>query len=353
MDHAIRDVESLESVVGRQPMAALMKSIVEFDDHCVSILEHSTAAVMAYLDCEGVMRMRVIGGEAGFARPVGAAHLVFAAPTARAAAGSSAALLFLTPGWRESLRVNGRIDDTGLSVEEAFVHCGKAMIRSEIWSPPDAKTSSPATGTPIDGAVDDKGLIGESERIDDAQRAFLSTSPFAVIGSCDGDGRADASPKGDPPGFLRVLDDHTIAIPDRPGNRRTDTFRNLLERPAVTLVAMTPGDDRVVEIRGRARLSVEPALLATMAVKDQVPKIAVVIDVDHSALRVCDAVKNADLWNPETQIPEGALPRAAKIWSDHVKSSDRQGLTARAVRTGVSEAAVRAGVAVDYRQNLY
>lgn len=353
MNHLIRDVETLESVVGRQPLAAIMKSIGELDDHCSSILEHATAAVMAYLDHEGVMRIGVIGGEAGFARPEGAAHLAFSAPTGRAAVGAAAALLFFTPGWRESLRVNGRIEDTGVAVEEAFVHCGKAMIRSALWSSPDHRTNSPGIETPVGEVVDDEDVVSESDRIDDAQRAFLSTAPFAVIGSCDGDGRADASPKGDPPGFLRVLDDHTIAIPDRPGNRRTDTFHNLLERPAVTLLAMTPGDNRVVEIRGRARLSADPVLLATMVVKDQVPKIAVVIDVDLSALRVSDAVKNAALWNPETHIPGGTLPRAAKIWSDHVKSSDRQGLTARAVRTGVSEAALRAGIAVDYRQNLY
>ncbi len=77
------------------------------------------------------------------------------------------------------------------------------------------------------------------------------------------------------------------------------------------------------------------------------------IDVDHSSLRVSHAVQNAALWNPATHISEGALPRAAKIWAEHVKSSDRRGLAATAVRTGVSEAAVRAGIAVDYRQNLY
>lgn len=348
MDHVIHDVETLESVVGRQPLAAMMKSIAELDDHCSLILEHTTAAVMAHLDHKGVIRIEAVGGKAGFARPEGVDHLAFEVP-ARAVVGSAAALIFLTPGWRESLRVNGRIDATGLAVEEAFVHCGKAMIRSAFWSPPDV--TSPAIATPVGAVAGDED--GGSERIDDAQRAFLSTAPFAVIGSCDRDGRADASPKGDPPGFLRVLDDHTIALPDRPGNRRTDTFHNLLERPAVTLLAMTPGDNRVIEIRGRARLSVDPVLLETMAVKDQVPKLALVIDVNHSALRPSDAVKDAALWNLETHIPAGALPRAAKIWSDHVKSSDRQGLAARAVRTGLSEAALRAGVAVDYRQNLY
>ncbi len=100
-------------------------------------------------------------------------------------------------------------------------------------------------------------------------------------------------------------------------------------------------------------MTTDPALLATMAVQNQVPKLALVVDVEHSSLQTSDAVQNAALWNPVTHISEGALPRAAKIWADHVKSSDRRGLAATAVRVGVSEAAVRAGIAVDYRQNLY
>ncbi len=337
--HTICDVDGLETTVGRQPLAALMKSIAELDDHCSAILAHSTAAVTMHLDREGLIRAGVVGGQAGFASSDGVSHLAFESPTARPEVGSAAALLFLIPGWRESLRINGRIDDTGLVVDEAFVHCGKAMIRSEFWASPEVTNGSHETS--------------ESDRIDDAQQAFLSTAPFAVIGSCDKDGRADASPKGDPAGFLSVLDDRTLALPDRPGNRRTDTFHNLLERPAVTVLAMSPGDDRVLEIRGQARLTTEPELLATMAVQNQVPKLALVVDVDHSSLRVSDAVHNAALWNPATHISEGALPRAAKIWADHVKSSDRGGLAAKAVRTGVTEAAVRAGIAVDYRRNLY
>lgn len=353
MKHDICDVHGLETTVGRQPLAAMMKSIAELDAHCSAVLAYSTAAVMMHLDREGVIHAGVVGGKAGFAYPDGASHLAFEAQTPRPEVGSAAALLFLIPGWRESLRVNGRIDDTGLVVEEAFVHCGKAMIRSGFWSSPEAAAGARVAQTPTVGGADGRHVICESDRIDDAQRAFLSTVPFAVIGSCDKEGRADASPKGDPAGFPLVLDDRTIALPDRPGNRRTDTFHNLLERPAVTVLAMSPGDDRILEIRGQARLTTDPELLATMAVQNQVPKLALVVDVDHSSLRVSDAVQNASLWNPATYISEGTLPRAAKIWAEHVKSSDRQGLAAKAVRTGVSEAAVRAGIAVDYRQNLY
>lgn len=353
MEHDICDVAGLEATVGRQPLAALMKSIAELDSHCSAILAVSTAAVMVHLDRDGVIQARVVGGGAGFAHADGASHLAFESQAGRPEIGSAAAFLFLVPGWRESLRVNGRIDDTGLAVEEAFVHCGKAMIRSGLWSSAETLSDTQAGPPPAVGSAGGSQVVSESDRLDDAHQAFLSTASFTVIGSCDQEDRADASPKGDPAGFLVMLDDRTVALPDRPGNRRTDTFHNLLERPAVAVLAMSPGDNRVLELRGRARLTTDPALLATMAVQSQVPKVALVVDIDHSSLRFSDAVQDAALWNPATHIPEGALPRAAKIWADHVKSSDRQGLAAKAVRAGVSETAVRAGIAVDYRQNLY
>ena len=351
MKYDICDVDGLESTVGRQPLAALMKSIAVLDTHCSAIFAYSTAAAMVHLDREGVVHAGLVGGKAGFAYPDGASHLAFDANNAHPDVGSATALLFLVPGWRESLRINGRIDATGLVVEEAFVHCGKAMIRSELWSSPGATPEAPRGKDA--GPAQGRHAVSESDRIDGAQRAFLATARFAVIGSCDKDGRADASPKGDPAGFLVVLDDRTVALPDRPGNRRTDTFHNLLERPAVTVLAMSPGDNRVLEIRGRGRLTADPALLATMSVQDHVPKLALVVDVDHSSLRISDALQNAALWNPASYVSEGALPRAAKMWADHVKSNDRRGLAAKTVRTGVSEAVVRAGIAVDYRQNLY
>ena len=141
MEHDICDVAGLETTVGRQPLAAMMKSVAGLDAHCSAILAYSTAAVMVHRDPEGVIQARVVGGEAAFACPDGASRLAFDSGPSRPQVGSAAALLFLVPGWRESLRVNGRIDDTGLVVDEAFVHCGKAMIRSGLWSSPEATTA--------------------------------------------------------------------------------------------------------------------------------------------------------------------------------------------------------------------
>lgn len=344
MSHDVCDVAGLESTVGRPPLPALMKSIDELDAHCAAILARAPVAVLVYLDADGAVRASAVGGEAGFARPETARNLALPTPATLPEDGSPAALLFLVPGWRESLRVNGRLRAGGLAVEEAFVHCGKAMIRSRLWSHRDVGAATP-TPTPDQTTV--------SDRLDEAAHAFLAAAPFAVIGSCDAGGRADASPKGDPAGFVVVLDERTVAVPDRPGNRRTDTFHNVLARPGVALLALCPGDERSLALRGRARLSTDPALLARMAVQDQVPRVALVVDVEHVALQCSEVLQRADLWAPDAHVAADDLPRAATIWADHVKRNDRTGLAARAVRAGVSEAAVRAGIAVDYRQNLY
>ncbi len=114
--------------------------------------------------------------------------------------------------------------------------------------------------------------------------AFLAASPFTFLSSRDGDERADTSPRGDGPGFLQVLDGATLALPDRRGNKRADTLRNLMTCPDVSLAALLPGSREVLHLRGTARVSTDPALLATMALRDKPPHAAIVVHVEHADL---------------------------------------------------------------------
>jgi PPOX class probable FMN-dependent enzyme len=338
MEDEICDVEALESTVGSRPLAVMMKSTTELDSHCEAVLERSTAAVMAWRSTAGPMRSAIVGGGAGFVRRTSPSRLSFATPEG-VADGEAVGLVILTPGWKETLRINGQVTDDGVEVDEALVHCGKAMIRSQLWS---------ASASRVAGGPESRG-----DHVDDLQREFLRHASFAAIGSCDGSGAADVSPKGDPPGFVQVIDDTAVAIPDRPGNRRTDTFHNLLERPEVSLLALVPGDDRTLEISGRARIRTDVDLLASMAVNGRVPKMALVIDVEHTDLHLSPAVAAADLWDTRHHVATGDLPRAARIWADHVKQSDVNGVTARLIRTVANETAIHVGVERDYERNLY
>lgn len=137
------------------------------------------------------------------------------------------------------------------------------------------------------------------DRIDDVSRAIIAKAPFIVIASADGGGYPDISPKGDPAGFVQVLDDKTIAIPDRPGNRRVDTFRNLLENPYLALLFFIPGKGETLRVTGECRLVRDAALRAGMAIKDRVPDFAVVMNVERVLIHCPKCVMRSHLWQPE------------------------------------------------------
>lgn len=338
----ICDTDQLEAVVGTRPLAAMMKSLDHLDEHCATLLAASPLAVAGFTDTDGRDRARIVGGAAGFA-DVASRTTLDLGEELPAAPGSPVSTLFLLPGWGETLRINGSVHPSSqnqVAVSEAFVHCAKAIIRSELWTAP------PAAELP---AAPD----GHADSLGEAMSAFVASSPFVVVTSQDLDGNADASPKGDPPGFVRVLDPSTIAIPDRKGNRRTDTFHNLIERPEVVVLVLRPGDDRVLEIDGTAHLTDDRALCESMAVKGRAPHAALVVDVDRCELRSSPTIVEAGLWDPDRRVDAAALPRASAIWTDHVAANPTTGPAAAAVRAAARERAVRAGVAVDYRRNLY
>lgn len=334
---SVRDVAGLEAAVGARPLGSMLKTIHHLDVHCRTIIDRSVAAAVAVAPATGPIDMRLVGGETGFATIDGPSRLGLGT-TLRA---GSAGLLFFTAGWRETLRVNGRLDDTGsLDVDEAFVHCGKAMIRSQFWAGHDV--------TPAESVSADR-----TAELTENQRNFLATTRMAVLGTCDAHGNADVSPKGDHAGFVQVLDATRIAIPNRPGNRRTDSFHNLVERDDIAVLAMTPGDERVLSIQGRARLQTDDHLLDSMAVDGKRPSIALVVDVHRATLAVDDVLAAAGLWNPANHVRADELPKATTVWTDHIKMDETPGDEAQLIRDVITADAMETGIAQDYEQNLY
>lgn len=165
-------------------------------------------------------------------------------------------------------------------------------------------------GPPNPGSVNK-----EMPRLDEVSRLFLSMSPILVISTSGSDGRADVSPRGDIPGFVKVLDERTIAIPDRPGNRRADTMSNILDNPgnSVGLLFLVPGVDEVMRASGRAVVSSDPHLCATMAANGKAPKLAVVIELEEVFFHCGKALKRAGLWDPAKQVERKRFPSYAEI----------------------------------------
>ena len=147
-------------------------------------------------------------------------------------------------------------------------------------------------------------------------------------------------------------DDTTIAIADRPGNRRTDPFHNLMGDQRMAVLAMRPGSHDVAEIRGTARVCTDDALLESMRLRNKTPKAALVIEVDHHEVRREPALTAARIWDLRRHVAAGRLPRSATIWADHVRRNTDAGAGAKLARRLVSSRAVAIGVAHDYRTNL-
>jgi PPOX class probable FMN-dependent enzyme len=168
-------------------------------------------------------------------------------------------------------------------------------------------------GTPMPRALTKERVV-----LHDLDKEWLASSPLCLLATADAAGTCDVSPKGDPPGFVHVVDDTTIAIPDRPGNRRADGFRNILNNPHIGLIFVVPGRGETLRINGRARLIRDAPFFDEMIVKGHRPSLAILVEIEQIFFHCAKAFMRSALWRPETWDPD-ALPSHARI----VKSVQR------------------------------
>ncbi len=166
-------------------------------------------------------------------------------------------------------------------------------------------------------------LAKSIDHIDEMCTRFIALSPFLTIASRNAAGKMDVSPKGDPPGFVHVLDDHTLAIPERPGNRRCDTYTNVLEHPAVGLIFLVPGMDETMRVNGTASLSVASDVLEPMAMQGKVPPIALLVHVEEAFIHCGKAPKRARLWDPDSRIERSTYPSMGEVVHCHAGLGER------------------------------
>lgn len=155
-------------------------------------------------------------------------------------------------------------------------------------------------------------LIKEVNRITPEYRAWIEASPFAVLASSGATG-LDCSPRGDAPGFVHVADDKTLLIPDRPGNNRIDTLRNIIEDPRVALLFVVPGINECVRVNGRAEISIDPDLLARFSIDGKVPRTVLIVAVDSVYFQCARALTRAKLWDATGHRDATSLPTAGQI----------------------------------------
>jgi uncharacterized protein len=158
--------------------------------------------------------------------------------------------------------------------------------------------------------------------LDEHARRFLARSPFVVIGTCGATRGCDVSPRGEAPGGFLVLDDRTIAIGDRPGNRRSDSFLNLFENPRIGLIFLVPGVDETLRVNGRARVVVDAALFERLAVGGKPPLVALVVDVEEVFFQCAKAFRRSKLWEASTWPDPALQPSLARVLKDQVPSCE-------------------------------
>jgi uncharacterized protein len=150
-------------------------------------------------------------------------------------------------------------------------------------------------------------------RLTPLTRTLIEASPFLCIATSSPDGRCDVSPRGDPAGFVRILDDSTLLIPDRPGNRIADTLRNILANPHLALLFLIPGVGDTFRVNGRASVIDDQELLAGSAVDGRVPRLGILVEIEEAYTQCSKALIRSDLWNPERHIDRDQLPSSGEI----------------------------------------
>jgi uncharacterized protein len=169
------------------------------------------------------------------------------------------------------------------------------------------------------GRPSERALAKVTGTVDDICRDFISRSPFMLIASSDGDGNFDVSPKGDPPGFVQVLDSHTLAIPERPGNKRADTFRNVLRNPQVGLIFLVPGNRETLRVSGDALIVRDPELRKEMSCSGKVPDLALVVSVREAFMHCAKCMIRSHLWEPALWPSLDGVPSLAEAIVAHAK----------------------------------
>lgn len=163
------------------------------------------------------------------------------------------------------------------------------------------------------GAPTELVLTKIANRLNELTRQFVERSPFVCVATARPNGGLDVSPRGDPPGFVRILDERTLLLPERPGNRIADTLTNLLEDPRIALLFLIPGVGDTFRVNGTARIVEDAKLLAPSAVDGKVPRLGILVEVEEAYTQCSKALIRSDLWNPERRIDRSELPSSGEI----------------------------------------
>ncbi|MEU0881410.1 2Fe-2S iron-sulfur cluster-binding protein [Lentzea sp. NPDC005914] len=339
---SLTTADEVEALVGRPAPMIAAKQVGELDDGCVAVLAASPIAGFGYRDAAGSSRATFAGGRPGFARVLSPTGISFALDEP---ADGPLSLVFLLPGVGETLRVNGsaagyRDGEVVVDIEQVYVHCAQAVLRSGLWQPPVVAEPGAEVG---DGPLAAPGVAD-----------FLAAAPFLVLSTWDSSGGSDTSPRGEERAVARILDGRTLVIADRKGNKRADTLHNLLADDRLAFAALVPGRTGVLHVRGRGTITVDPELLEPLTQRGIPPHAALLVDVEAAELTTSDAVTRARLWTPDAHVDRAEVPDLMALGSRHIatNTASRGSRLMLALARLVPVRWLRAVINVVYRSDL-
>ena len=373
-NRTVRTVETEEELRGiiKPPAAAIKVAKTDrMGSSAQQFAAYSPFVCVTTRRSDGLPDVSPLGGERGLIRAMDERTLFIALDGPLRGSGEVAdniranafcGLFVMIPGINDIMRTNGVaevVEDAALLEEafgshrrpeaairletkEAWPHCPKAFIRSRIWDP----ETYPDPSRPTD-AVGDEAV--HLEKLDHRCRGLIARSPVLALGTSLADGGADASPRGDLPGFVMVIDDETLLLPDRPGNRLADSFRNVLRNPFAALLFLVPGSEEVLRVRGAASLTTEPELLGPLSVKGKQPKLGLLVDVRGAVLDRSGAIARSGLWDPSTRVEPGSLPGMGEMLVDQHQPKGHL----RSIKGKVADKVLGGMIARDVKKNLY
>jgi predicted pyridoxine 5'-phosphate oxidase superfamily flavin-nucleotide-binding protein len=233
-----------------------------------------------------------------------------------------ASLFIIVPGIGHSLRINGELNIINsqqaiFNIKGVYFHCSRASVRSDFWKP-----------RSINQQVNQQeNLITEDN--------IISQSPYALLKTQNTIGKTEISPRGDEIGFIKVLNNTTLFMPERPGNKVAVSLRNIIECPAVELLFMVPGSAYTLNVKGQAYVSTQPELLSMSQINNKLPKTGIIIKVDSKQFQFNNSINHSGLWDEDKAVDKNSLTSFSKALSSHMNGIGLMGMATSAVVAGI------------------
>lgn len=231
-------------------------------------------------------------------------------------------LYFLIAGVGHGLRINGQankiksIDDDKmrtniiLNIRNVYLHCARAITRAKLWSP-QKNTFAPTV------------------------EEIIENSPYALLSTLDAIGNTELSPRGDPAGFVTLMNERTLLLPERPGNKVATSLSNIISNPKVSLSLLVPGLSKVLYIEGNACLTADQSLLTPLAIKDKIPQIGIIISILKLSINNCPAIENIGIWKKDNHIHHESLTSFSKALTAHMQGEGLLGKLSNPIISGI------------------